>query len=198
MKVSLFKNKNKEFTSIVLICVFIFFREIAILIPVIYFILRFKEENVHSIQFKNIIDSLITFLKFVPIIYFVSFLSKYTLPGFLEQDIVLNLKRSAPSEIFKFIVSIVIVAPIIEEITFRGLFYRILKKNYSILISSVIVALIFSIVHLNILAFTVLVTLSLFLNYIYEKYGSIFYPILLHSTFNTIMIILIFTNDHDP
>ena len=110
----------------------------------------------------------------------------------------LNLKRSAPSEIFKFIVSIVIVAPIIEEITFRGLFYRTLKKNYSILISSVIVALIFSIVHLNILAFTVLVTLSLFLNYIYEKYGSIFYPILLHSTFNTIMIILIFTNDHDP
>ena len=168
------------------------------MIPVIYFILRFKEENVHSIQFKNIIDSLITFLKFVPIIYFVSFLSKYTLPGFLEQDIVLNLKRSAPSEIFKFIVSIVIVAPIIEEITFRGLFYRILKKNYSILISSVIVALIFSIVHLNILAFTVLVTLSLFLNYIYEKYGSIFYPILLHSTFNIIMIILIFTNDHDP
>lgn len=197
MKVTLFKNKKNEFTSIVLICTFIFIREIAILIPVIYFLLRYKEENQIYVQFKKVIDSLITFLKFIPIIYFVSVLSKYTLPGFLEQDIVTSLKQSAPEEIFKFIISIVIVAPIIEEITFRGLFYRILKKNYSILISSVIVALIFSIVHLNILAFTVLVTLSLFLNYIYEKYGNIFYPILLHSTFNILMTILIFANDNE-
>ena len=84
------------------------------------------------------------------------------------------------------------IAPIIEETIFRGLFYRSIKNMIPVSFSIIITSLIFSIIHQNILSFVILFFLSGYLTYIYERYGNIIYPIIVHSIFNSIMLFLIY------
>ena len=88
------------------------------------------------------------------IIYVVSITSKYILHEFEEQQIVQYFKQN---EITKLeILNTIIIVPIIEEIVFRGLFYKLLRSYFSIVTSMIISSIVFSIVHGTILASIVL------------------------------------------
>jgi membrane protease YdiL (CAAX protease family) len=129
---------------------------------------------------------------FVPIIFFISILSKLLLSEFSEQQQVTDLKADFFEMIKKNGIIIILLAPIVEEIVFRGLFYAALKKYFPWFVSQIISSAIFAIIHENIMAFTLLFSLSLLLNLIYELYGKLFYTILVHSSFNTFMLVLIY------
>jgi len=88
------------------------------------------------------------------------------------------------------IVTVVVVVPVSEEMLFRGMFQTMVRSFVpgpwrSILISSIL----FSIVHGNKEHWPALFVLGLCLGYSYEKSGSLFRPVFIHSFFNAASII---------
>ncbi len=87
------------------------------------------------------------------------------------------------------IVVAVVVAPVLEEMIFRGLFQTMIRSFLarpwlSILISSGI----FATIHQDPAHWPALFVLALCLGYAYEKSGSLLRPIFIHSFFNAITI----------
>jgi len=84
-----------------------------------------------------------------------------------------------------------IVAPITEELLFRGVILSGLKKKYSIKKSILISALLFSIFHLNPLQMTGAFFGGIFLAWLLIKTENILYSIAAHSIFNIFPLIIL-------
>lgn len=109
------------------------------------------------------------------------------------QELVQTLARDASFSTFIiFFVLAVAVAPIAEELVFRGGIYRFFKsrvsRNQALLISAVL----FAFLHANLASFMPLVFLGVALGIVYEITGSIRAPILLHAVFNAYQFAMIF------
>lgn len=85
-----------------------------------------------------------------------------------------------------------ILAPISEELYFRGFLYRAFKKHFNILFSIIFTSLIFAGLHFDLLRFIPLFVAAMWLNYIYEKYGNIYINIIAHAFWNAFMTTIIF------
>ena len=81
-------------------------------------------------------------------------------------------------------VMVVIIAPIAEEVIFRGYIYPVTKKYTRPVFAVLMTSLIFGVVHLNISALLPLVFLAIILTLAYEYTGSIWAPISIHALFN--------------
>lgn len=77
----------------------------------------------------------------------------------------------------------------VEETFFRGYFLNNLSKHFSLITSSIIVSLFFAALHFNPIFILQYFCISLVLNYIYIKSGSLFIVILIHFINNSIGII---------
>ena len=89
-------------------------------------------------------------------------------------------------------VSSVIAAPILEEFVFRGFIYNILRQRAGIPAAVIASSLFFSAVHMSLPQTPSLFLFACVQCYLYEKTGTIKYPILLHFIFNLIATIAIF------
>ena len=81
-------------------------------------------------------------------------------------------------------INISVVTGIIEETIFRGLIYNTLKKTMKIPAAVIISSVIFGIAHMNIEQFFYTTLLGALMALVYERYGSILAPIIVHATFN--------------
>ncbi len=81
-------------------------------------------------------------------------------------------------------ITAVFVAPVCEEVVFRGYLYPVLKKFNGVWIAAVVSALIFSAAHGNMSALLPLFLFGLALVLLYEVTGSIWAPISAHFLFN--------------
>ena len=140
---------------------------------------------------QALVKGSINTVKVWPILFIVGWLSSFLLEGYEAQDNVLKLQNGNYGNIGTIIITACIIAPITEELIFRGMMYPLLKKGMGVLWGCVISSLIFSFIHYNILSFSVLFVFSCCLTYIYERSNSIIVPVVSHSIFNGIMIILI-------
>lgn len=149
-----------------------------------------KTKRIHfSEKMKSGIKRLILFW---PLLLLISFVSNHLFNEFREQDLVSKVRELGISyELINIVVLAVIISPVLEEIFFRRLMYRSLKKKFGVLLAVIITSFLFAVVHLNLYAFPVLFILSIILIIIYEKDNTIFSPMLLHSIFNFVMIISI-------
>lgn len=84
-------------------------------------------------------------------------------------------------------ISLTFIAPLFEEVIFRGIILEGLLKRYNVLISLLFSSLIFGIAHLNILQGINAFCISLIIGYIYVKTKSILLCILAHSINNCII-----------
>jgi membrane protease YdiL (CAAX protease family) len=191
IKVSLVENQIFWFIAIFSPIIFSFLGHLSIFLCFIYLVIVQKKYK-FSLKKKEFFNVVIYCILFVPIIFLISIVSKLLLPEFTEQQQVRDLKHSFFEVISKDGIIIILLAPIIEEVIFRGLFYAALKSYFPWFVSLIFSSVIFSLIHENILAFTLLFSLSLLLTLIYELYGKLFYPILIHSCFNISMLFLIY------
>lgn len=113
----------------------------------------------------------------------------------LKRQILVDLFAKSPSPSFTFTIFLfaVLIAPITEEIVFRGGIYRFLKSKGHPKIALVISALVFSIAHFNLTSFLPLFLLGMLLARAFERTGNIVTPITFHAIFNlnTLLLILI-------
>ncbi len=79
-----------------------------------------------------------------------------------------------------------VLAPITEEILFRGLILGWLRARWGVWVGAIVSAGLFSVVHLSLGAFLPLFALGLLLAYIAVRTGSIFCSMLYHALFNAV------------
>ncbi len=112
-----------------------------------------------------------------------------------EQVAVRYLKENLQSgpQLVLALISIVLIAPIVEEFLFRGILQQYLKKFLSSKSSITLTAAIFACFHFsasqglgNFSLIPSLFMFACFLGYTYERQGSLFASIGLHFTFNCI------------
>ncbi|WP_309400555.1 CPBP family intramembrane glutamic endopeptidase [Cerasicoccus maritimus] len=86
----------------------------------------------------------------------------------------------------------VVIAPISEELFFRGFIYRYLKGQAPRLLAMIISAAFFALIHFNWMAMAPLFLLGIVLCWAYEKNENILASIFLHGIFNANTILIIF------
>ena len=87
----------------------------------------------------------------------------------------------------------IIVAPVGEELLFRGVLYGFIKQRGHPRLALWISAVLFAVVHGNAVGFLFFIFLSMILVALYEQTKNIFAPILLHALFNAVNFALIVT-----
>ena len=85
----------------------------------------------------------------------------------------------------------VIVAPIAEELIFRGYFYGILRRFAGRVPAILISSLLFAAIHLHLPSMLGLGLLAIILCLLYERTGSLWANILMHATFNALSIVML-------
>lgn len=99
--------------------------------------------------------------------------------------------------ILMFIYS-VLLAPISEELLFRGVTLGVARRAFPFWIANIIQAFFFGVFHMNMLQGCYTFVLGLILGYIYEKSGSLYHVIFFHFLFNlwgtSISQLLVFDN----
>ena len=78
----------------------------------------------------------------------------------------------------------IILGPVNEELLFRGISLHFFKKAMPFWVANVLQALLFGIYHMNMIQGVYAFFIGLFLGYVCEKGGSIFFSILLHILYN--------------
>jgi membrane protease YdiL (CAAX protease family) len=122
-----------------------------------------------------------------------------------EQVAVLYLKRAlaSPMQLLAALLMILVAAPVMEELLFRGLLQTWIKKHLGIKAAILLASLCFALFHIsishgagNLSLVASLFAFSCFLGFIYERQKSLLSSIILHITFNLVSTLrIIFTID---
>ncbi len=89
------------------------------------------------------------------------------------------------------VIGTIILVPIFEEIIFRATIFGTLKRNLNIIIALVLQALVFSIMHGNILQMSYTFFLGLILALVFLYTGSLLGDIICHITFNLFGVLIL-------
>ncbi len=100
--------------------------------------------------------------------------------SWVEQEVLTTLRE----EPIPFFLAAVVLAPLCEEVLFRGLLYPAFKKRIGTGLAMVLTALLFALVHWHLQTFPALFVLGLALAYVYERTGTLAAPITFHAIFN--------------
>lgn len=152
--------------------------------------------------FRAIRIAVPTFIQFLPVIWISSLIWGTVLQGLQSQGIIDELPQQELVTLFSqggsflpvtiLTLCAIVLAPIVEEIIFRGCVYRFLKSQSTPLIAQVLSGLFFGVMHANLLSFVPLVVVGVLLARIYERSGNILVPICFHACFNGFNLLLLF------
>ncbi len=114
------------------------------------------------------------------------------LSGFAPMDEsyteVMELLYSAP--MYVQIVCLGILAPICEELVFRGLMFKRLRALVSFRYAAIYTSMVFAFIHGNMVQLVYAFIMGLVFAYLYEKYGSFKAPVIAHIVANLISVLL--------
>ncbi len=88
-------------------------------------------------------------------------------------------------------IAISVLAPVSEELYFRGMVFPALKARFGSLPGMVMSALFFGVLHLDLYRLFPITALGIILAYFYEKTHSLVTSIVAHSTWNTFMLLIL-------
>lgn len=107
----------------------------------------------------------------------------------IQESVELLQKSNDPLTLSLMAAAAVLVAPICEEIVFRGYLYPILKRFSGVWVAGLCSALLFSCAHGNLVALLPLLIFGIVQVVIYEKTGSLWAPIAVHFCFNSASVL---------
>lgn len=116
-------------------------------------------------------------------------------PDLDGQEVVEAFRTSTdPAAKVLMAVSAVLIAPLVEEVVFRGFIYAVIKRHTDGIYAAMCSSLLFAIVHLHVGTLIPLALLALFFCYMYERTGSLWVPMVLHGFFNgtSLTVMLLF------
>lgn len=105
------------------------------------------------------------------------------------QEVVQFLQEAdAPRDRLAIMVMAVVVAPVAEEVIFRGYLYPVGKRYVGPFLSLGASSLIFAALHGHSASVPALFTLAVCLGLAYEKTGSLLVPMVMHAVFNAVSV----------
>lgn len=161
---------------------------------------KIKDNAVARTFFSKLFVGLYQFLLALPIVYILAFIWVLLLLVLHELGMKISLEQQSILELFKvqslalkalLIISVVVIAPITEEVLFRHVLYRFFKFKSTQGIAIFFSSLIFAMLHFNCVAFIPIFALGIFLALSYERSGSLVAPVFTHMLFNLNTIILL-------
>ena len=84
----------------------------------------------------------------------------------------------------------VVIAPVAEEVAFRGYLYGVIKRYFGAVPALVLSGILFALIHLNLPSFFPLLVLGWVFALAYELSGSLLVPMTMHALFNALNLIL--------
>lgn len=98
-----------------------------------------------------------------------------------------------PIELALAVIAAVVLAPIAEELLFRGLLHRSLRRGLRIIPATALSSVLFAVVHVDVafsqpLALVGLTLVGVILAVAYERTGSLIVPIVIHAVHNAVTI----------
>ncbi|MFP4166699.1 MAG: CPBP family intramembrane glutamic endopeptidase [Opitutales bacterium] len=159
--------------------------------------------NVRPLALLNAMRGALTqFLLYLPLVWLAAFLWSVLLSvlhhaGLIKdpepQDLVsLFVSGGHPVAIALLVLFAIALAPVVEEIIFRGGLYRFLKSQTPRGTAQVLSGGFFALIHGNLLSFFPLFVLGVLLARVYETYGNLLVPIFFHAYFNSLTLITLF------
>ena len=158
--------------------------------------------NTNLSVFASFKKALPLFLMLLPGVWIVALLWTKVLSGFEDLGLIEDIAQQELVTLFQgggdpvaiglLVIAAVVLAPIVEELIFRGCLYRFLKSQTTLLPAQIASGLLFSMIHWNLLSFLPLVLIGIFLARVYEKTGSILVAIWFHAFFNAFSLGILF------
>ncbi len=128
-----------------------------------------------------------TYAVAVPIILLIGLISKYFIDeNPLESNPIFTLLidgESSFTSISVFVMAIVL-APVFEEILFRGLLFRLLQRKWSTELAALVTSVIFGMIHHDLYSFLPITVLGMVLAWGYQKSNSLITPIIAPALWN--------------
>lgn len=150
--------------------------------------LGFKKGSVvHMIAIS--ILAYISYFVVMTVVLFSTIEYNYYLPGIGEQEAHLPLFGTSIVGALILAIIAVFIAPILEELLFRGYVLSTLNKYYSSTIAIIISAAIFAGIHIEFQVFIPLFILGILLGYLRNSTGNIYYSITFHMLNNSLAFI---------
>ena len=94
------------------------------------------------------------------------------------------MARGDRLEISLLVFNAVILAPLWEELIYRGCFFGLLKSRWGVFPALVFSSVIFSCSHFSLAAFLPLLIVGMAIGYVYHRTGSLYFAIFFHALFN--------------
>jgi membrane protease YdiL (CAAX protease family) len=85
----------------------------------------------------------------------------------------------------------VVIAPVAEELAFRGYLYGVIKRYFGAIPALISSGILFALIHLNLPSFFPLLVLASAFALAYELSGSLLVPMTMHASFNALSLILV-------
>jgi membrane protease YdiL (CAAX protease family) len=146
---------------------------------------------------KAILHAIFAFVKFLPLIWVVNSLSQHFLESLgaeIDQQEpvkqILSALQGSPLKFAALAFGAVVLAPIAEELLFRGFLYRYFLNKMTMLQAAVLSSVLFAAIHMHIASFLPLFCLGFLFAHAYQATGNIVAPIFFHGLFNATTISL--------
>ena len=123
--------------------------------------------------------------------YFVSILQMF-MPEFMIDSYVGTSEAFTSGPFIIQVLATAVGAPIVEELMFRGVIYRRLRRMAGVIPSAIIVSLLFGVYHGNWIQAPYAFLLGLACVYVNERYKSLIAPMILHGTANLVAVLITF------
>ncbi|MFC1667772.1 lysostaphin resistance A-like protein [Chlamydiota bacterium] len=146
---------------------------------------------------KNMYIGILSYFGFIPLLVFLTTLTQligyFFKIDFHEQAILSLLREESSLGIMVlYAILIALVAPIVEELFFRGLVYPVFKKKIGILGAFICSSLFFSLLHWNIYVLLPIFGVGMALAFVFEITGSLVASITFHIFFNSSALFIFF------
>jgi membrane protease YdiL (CAAX protease family) len=170
--------------------IFILLAEQIISLAVIVWIYRFQNKTAALITYKYGLASL-GFKNTALILLSTYFMLNIT--GLIALVLRLNERFPTYSEMMKILsegplavrlAAIAVLAPVLEEVLFRGIIFSRMREISNFHISAIISSLIWASMHMNMVQGVTAFAYGLFLAFLYEKFKVLWVPMLSHGFFN--------------
>jgi membrane protease YdiL (CAAX protease family) len=155
------------------------------MVAALAFFVLVRRRKEHGPRAKGAVAGVLGWLAWFPVVYAVFTATQllWDAAGWSWQDQrVLEDLRTVPA--WQFLVIAVGLAPVYEEVIFRGLLYPALRRRLPRGSSVVLCAACFALVHFSPAQMPALFVLGLALAWLYERTGTLAAPIAFHAAFN--------------
>lgn len=141
---------------------------------------------------RELMSTSVFVLLLLPVLLMISHLLSFFFQGMGSTHAPRMLpEMEGPGDILMMILALAVLAPLVEELLFRGFLYRILRSRYSSLPSIIITSILFSAVHFSLAMVVPIFIMGVLMAWARERSGSMAPSLLLHSINNLVAVLLL-------